>query len=124
MYVVNIQGERYLQPQTKLFHTQFESSLQRMLTEYSLRCLCKGQGHKNLKKLSIYFIALKIPPENSSFIHVHLDMNFISTEHSNYFISFYFFCSLLSVFIRITFYSTFCHAGLLFRIYVNNMESS
>lgn len=123
MYVVNIQGERYLQPQTKLFHTQFESSLQRMLTEYSLRCLCKGQGHKNLKKLSIYFIALKIPPENSSFIHVHLDMNSFYTFKLFYFILF-FFCSLLSVFIRITFYSTFCHAGLLFRLYVNNMESS
>lgn len=122
MYVVNIQGERYLQPQTKLFHTQFESSLQRMLTEYSLRCLCKGQGHKNLKKLSIYFIALKIPPENSSFIHVHLDMNSFYTFKLFYFILF--FCSLLSVFIRITFYSTFCHAGLLFRLYVNNMESS
>lgn len=123
MYVVNIQGERYLQPQTKLFHTQFESSLQRMLTEYSLRCLCKGQGHINLKKLSIYFIALKIPPENSSFIHVHLDMNSFYTFKLFYFILF-FFCSLLSVFIRITFYSTFCHAGLLFRLYVNNMESS
>lgn len=89
MYVVNIQGERYLQPQTKLFHTQFESSLQRMLTEYPLRCLCKGQGHKNLKKLSIYFIALKIPPENSSFIHVHLDMNSFYTFKLFYFILFF-----------------------------------
>lgn len=90
MYVVNIQGERYLQPQIKLFHTQFESSLQRMLTEYSLRCLCKGQGHKNLKKLSIYFIALKIPPENSSFIHVHPDMNSFYTFKLFYFILFFF----------------------------------
>lgn len=119
MYVVNIQGERYLQPQTKLFHTQFESSLQRMLTEYSLRCLCKGQGHKNLKKLSIYFIALKIPPENYSFIH--LDMNSFYIFKLFFFL--FFLCSLLSVFIRMTFYSTFCHAGLLFRLYVNNMES-
>lgn len=90
MYVVNIQGERYLQPQIKLFHTQFESSLQRMLTEYSLRCLCKGQGHKHLKKLSIYFIALKIPPENSSFIHVHPDMNSFYTFKLFYFILFFF----------------------------------
>lgn len=96
MYVVNIQGERYLQPQTKLFHTQFESSLQRMLTEYSLRCLCKGQGHINLKKLSIYFIALKIPPENSSFIHVHLDMNSFYTFKLFYFIFFVVYYPFLS----------------------------
>lgn len=64
--IVNIQDKRYLQPQTKLFHTQFESSLQRMLTEIHCGANRKGQGKTTptLKEIiNIYFIAHKIPPE-------------------------------------------------------------
>lgn len=48
--IVNIQTKRYLQLQTKLFHTQFESSLQRMLTEIRSGANVKVKGKNTTLK--------------------------------------------------------------------------
>lgn len=60
--IVNIQDKRYLQPQTKLFHTRFESSLQRMLTEIHCGANSKGQGKTTqtlTKIINIYFKSIR-----------------------------------------------------------------
>lgn len=90
--IVNIQDKRYLQPQTKLFHTQFESSLQRMLTEIHCGANRKGQGKTTptLKEIiNIYFIAHKIPPE--FFFDILI---WVLVIYSNCFLFFSFFCRL------------------------------
>lgn len=60
--IVNIQDKIYLQPQTKLFHTQFESSLQRMLTEIHCGANSKGQGKTTqtlTEIINIYFKSIR-----------------------------------------------------------------